>query len=122
MRFPNQIIKQVTIITHYTDRIIDPDPIAVKRALRKTGTGAFRLIIDAKRSVALSKSISKVNSKTQKSMRPCGGISHHEYDLLENILDNIIEQNECFSLSDLAVSGKDLGEIGVPEGKIIGET
>jgi tRNA nucleotidyltransferase (CCA-adding enzyme) len=122
MRFPNQIIKQVTIITHYTDRIIDPDPIAVKRVLRKTGTGAFRLIIDAKRSVALSKSISKVNSKTQKSMRPCGGISHHEYDLLENILDNIIEQNECFSLSDLAVSGKDLGEIGVPEGKIIGET
>ena len=36
-------------------------------------------------------------------------------------IDEIIAENECFNLKDLAVSGKDLIEIGYLPGKEIGE-
>ena len=36
------------------------------------------------------------------------------------LLDEVLQENECFTLKDLAINGKDLIKHGVPEGKIIG--
>jgi len=33
----------------------------------------------------------------------------------------VIEQQQCFSLKDLAVNGRDLIAIGIPEGNIVGK-
>jgi tRNA nucleotidyltransferase (CCA-adding enzyme) len=35
-------------------------------------------------------------------------------------MDEIIEQQQCFSLKDLAVNGRDLIDAGVPQGTKIG--
>ena len=37
------------------------------------------------------------------------------------ILDFIIKENECFKLKDLDINGKDLIELGIPQGRQIGE-
>ena len=42
-------------------------------------------------------------------------------DKVADILESILEQEECFQLKDLAINGKDLIEIGIPEGKLIGK-
>jgi tRNA nucleotidyltransferase (CCA-adding enzyme) len=39
---------------------------------------------------------------------------------IEMILDQILKENECFQLKDLAINGKDLIEIGLPQGKLVG--
>jgi tRNA nucleotidyltransferase (CCA-adding enzyme) len=41
-------------------------------------------------------------------------------DTIENILNDVIAQGQCFSLKDLAVGGSDLIEIGITEGTKIG--
>ena len=41
------------------------------------------------------------------------------YDII-CILNEIIAENECFKLKDLAINGNDLIEHGIPQGKIIG--
>lgn len=40
---------------------------------------------------------------------------------ISEILDWIVEQSECFQLKDLSINGRDLIEIGIPEGKLIGK-
>ena len=42
-------------------------------------------------------------------------------DNIEYILEEILQDDECFSLKDLAVNGKDLITIGYKPGKEIGE-
>ena len=43
-------------------------------------------------------------------------------DNIEYILEEVLQKDECFSLKDLAVNGKDLIEIGYKPGKEIGNT
>ena len=43
------------------------------------------------------------------------------YDIIESIAREILEKNECISISTLAVNGNDLIAIGMKPGKMIGE-
>lgn len=43
-------------------------------------------------------------------------------DKTQELLKEVIEENECFSLKDLEISGDDIIELGVEKGKIIGKT
>ena len=45
----------------------------------------------------------------------------NEINELEALFDEMIAENEVFSLRDLPLSGKDLIEAGIPEGPAIGE-
>ena len=38
------------------------------------------------------------------------------------IMEEVIKQEQCFSIKDLAINGKDIMSFGVPEGKIVGDT
>ena len=37
------------------------------------------------------------------------------------LIDEIVSQQECFTIKDLKVNGKDLMTLGIPQGKQIGE-
>ena len=41
--------------------------------------------------------------------------------LASKLTDEILTAEECFTLKDLAINGKDLLALGIPEGKRIGE-
>lgn len=45
----------------------------------------------------------------------------NEINELEALFDEMIAENEVFSLRDLPLSGKDLIEAGIPESPAIGE-
>ena len=41
---------------------------------------------------------------------------------IKAIMEGVIKQEQCFSIKDLAINGKDIMSFGVPEGKIVGDT
>jgi tRNA nucleotidyltransferase (CCA-adding enzyme) len=43
-----------------------------------------------------------------------------KFDEIERIIDTILEEEQCFSIKDLAVTGRDIIDMGAPEGKLIG--
>ena len=43
-----------------------------------------------------------------------------ELDAVEAVLDAVLQEAQCFQLGDLAVDGKDLLALGVPQGKRVG--
>lgn len=139
MRYPLKLARQISVVTQYVDKPIEPTPIGVKRILRQTGAASFQLILKAKRSVALAtccashKTCSDVSADTSISYsdEPFINIAHKnnkqienefkDTETLEKILNTLIEQKACFSLKDLAVDGKDLIKIGFPQGRELGE-
>lgn len=48
-------------------------------------------------------------------------ISMDEYEVIYKICREIYENNDCLSLSEMAVTGRDLKEFGLPDGKQIGD-
>ena len=92
LKYDNETIKTVTELVLYYDADIIPDRKSIKRWLKKIGAERFRKLLEIKKS-----------------------------DKLKIILDEIIGQNQCYSLKDLAVNGIDLIDIGITEGKKIGD-
>ena len=45
-----------------------------------------------------------------------------KYDNIYDEIDETIRKNHCFSLKTLAVTGNDLKEIGITDGKLIGDS
>ena len=37
-------------------------------------------------------------------------------------MSDVLDEEQCFSLKDLAIHGKDILSLGVPQGKVIGDT
>jgi tRNA nucleotidyltransferase (CCA-adding enzyme) len=109
LKYDNDIINKVLILIQYHDCILK-SKLSVKRMLNKIGEDLFRDLIKVKRADALAQN--PVYSK----------------EILLNLIDVgikfnlILEQNECFTLKDLKINGKDLMNIGFNEGKEIGET
>lgn len=49
------------------------------------------------------------------------GLSIEEYEIICEMCREIFCDNDCLSLSEMAVTGRDLKELGLPDGKEIGE-
>ena len=108
LRYDNSTIETVTELILYHDANIHPERKHIKRWLNRIGEERFRQLIEIKRADAMAKS----EKYRQAKMEVLN-------DIL-TVLDEIIEQNQCFSLKDLAVNGRDLIAAGVPEGVTIG--
>jgi len=108
MRFSNADIYNITELIRYHDTIIVANSKSVKELLNKIGEEQFRRLLKVKKADALAQS-------------PI--YSNENLDLIQNIeiiLNNVIAENSCFSLRDLAVTGDDLIQLGIPKGRKIG--
>ena len=102
------IVENVSLLVKIHDTPIEETKSAVKKKLNKYGEEIFRLLIELQRADTLALADEFQNR------------SEH-FDKLEELLDEIIAENECFSIKDLAVNGNDLKKIGF-EGKKIGDS
>ena len=108
MKYDNNTIDKVLTLVQYHDQRISTKK-SIRRLLSKIGEENFKDLI-------------KVWKADVKAQNP---------DLLPKKLENIsnvdtkfqeiLEKNQCFSLKDLAISGKDLINLGIKPGKEIGE-
>lgn len=108
LKYDNETINNVLILIQYHDCTLK-SKLSVKKLLNKIGEEAFRDLIKVQKSDILAQN--PIYAKE----RLLNMIS------IESKLDLILEQNECFSLRDLKINGKELIELGFNKGKEIGE-
>ena len=110
LKYSNQMKDSVLPLVAFHDMQINADKKAVKRAISKVSDELFLDLLDLKVADCLSQ--------------------NPEYSLERQILAENIrklyfeikENSEAVSLSDLAINGRDLIDIGITEGVIIGKT
>ena len=108
LKFDNDTINKVTELVFYHDATFTVERKSVKRWLNKLGEGQFRRLlririadIKAQNGVFEKERIQKITD-------------------IQMLLDDVLQENECFTLKDLEINGRDLIQCGVPEGKTIG--
>lgn len=108
LKYDKDTINTVQTLITYHDLELLPQKKFLKRWLSKIGLDNFRLLLEvqkadnrAKHPTSREKSLIRLNK-------------------VENLLEDIIKQDECFTLKDLQVKGRDLIEIGIKQGPEIG--
>jgi len=109
LKYDNDTIKTIAQLVLYHDTKILPERKDIKRWLNRIGEKRFRRLIEVKRADASAQSEKFRSGKLA------------ELDRLLDVLNEILELRQCFSLRDLAIDGNDLIAIGMPEGIQVGK-
>ncbi|WP_026887414.1 CCA tRNA nucleotidyltransferase [Clostridium beijerinckii] len=108
LKYDNDILNKVIILVQYHDYIME-NKVSIKKLLSKIGIDLFKDLIKIQRADILAQD-SKYSRK-------------HLINLAEaeSILNEIIDNDECFTLKNLKINGGDLLSLGFNKGKEIGE-
>lgn len=109
LRFDNRTADEVLTLVLYHDAIIEPTTKAIKRWLNKIGPQRFCQLMDVRMADILAHTKGTQASRVDKC------------NMVKAVLEQVIEEEQCFSISDLAINGHDIMDLGVPEGKRVGE-
>lgn len=110
LRYDNQTVKLVAQLVEAHDRTIEPRKPVIRRCLNKMGLEQFLRLLDVK----------EADYMAQVQLY---GDRLHKVEILQmtnEILVAQIQQEDCFSLKDLAINGNDLIQLGYKPGKKIG--
>ena len=100
LRFNTDSREEIVRLIRYHDLPIQPERRPVKRLMNKLGPDTVRRLIE----------LHKADTRGQSAI--CAG-RIAEYDAVAVVLDEILNEKECFSLKDLAVNGTDMMSIGL---------
>lgn len=111
LKFDNDTTQKVCRLVLYHDygNKEEPTPQIVRRAVNKIGADIFPLLFSVKEADMKAQSNYQRKEKEERLLR------------WKSCFQKITEEKQCVSLKDLAVSGKDLLELGIKPGKEIGE-
>lgn len=109
LRFDNDTLYKVSRLVFYHDYPIERSAKGVRRAVHKIGEDIFPYLFDVKKADILAQSMYGREEKIA------------WLENIREIYEKILEDRQCMSLRDLAVTGKDLIEAGMKPGKEIGE-
>ena len=103
-------LKDIIELIKYHDIIIEPRKKSIRKILSKLGGNElqFQRLLLVKRADVLAQAPDKLESRLK------------EIDAIELIFKEVVSEKSCTTLKDLAVTGKDLIDIGIPAGKEIG--
>lgn len=109
LRFDNDTREKVVELVYYHDATFEVGKKYVKRWLNKIGEEQFRRLLNVRR--ADIKAQADINQETRLQ----------KMDNIEYILEEVLQDDECFSLKDLAVNGKDVMDtMLIKSGKEVG--
>ena len=109
LKFDNETVRQVTRLVCYHDYRVAATPKNVRHTINRIGVELFLLYLEVRMADVKAQSTYKRREK------------------IENILDmrelyrEIMASEECVTLRQLAVTGKDLMELGMEPGKEMGD-
>lgn len=109
LRFDNKTQKDIVELVLYHDAIIEPTVKTVRRWLNKIGEIQFSRLLDIRMADILAHAEGTQQSRIDKCVA------------VREITSEIIAKAQCFALKDLAINGRDLIVVGIPEGKEIGK-
>lgn len=108
LRFDNETRNNVVELIYYHDATFEVGKKYVKRWLNKIGEEQFRRLLEVRKADILGQKPDFEQSRIDK------------VNNIEQILEEVLQEDECFSLKDLAVNGKDLMDIGYKSGRQLG--
>ncbi len=109
LKFDNDTIRSVKRLVRFHDMRPVLQEKNVRRSIVKMGLESFPEIFAVKRADTLAQSMYMRQQKLD------------AIDQFEVLYDRIMEKQVCVQKKDLALNGKDLLDIGVPQGKKVGE-
>ncbi len=98
----------ISLVVHHMD-LWEADEKVLRRQMRKHGTQHVKKLLALQRADYLSKGVP-------------GDNAHLDFDAVARVVEKIEADNTCLHLSDLAVNGKDLMELGFEAGPRLGQT
>lgn len=107
-KFDNSTREKVVELIQYHDAEINYNKSAIKRWLNRIGKEQLVRLIDIKICDSKAQNLTKTYNRI------------HDLEKLYNLIDEVLLEESCFKLKDLAINGNDLKEIGIKEGKNIG--
>ena len=105
MKFPSKFVQRAKTLVLYHDVRVPAERVEVRKFLSSVGEDAFRQILIIQHADGAGK-YTKFMKETEERLGK-----------VEELLNSIITDGDCTSLSRLAVSGHDLINAGIPEGK-----
>lgn len=109
LRFDNKTQRDVTELVLYHDSVIEPTPKTVKRWLNKIGEEQLLRLLDIRMADILAHAEGTQESRIERCIA------------VRELVDSILAENQCFTIKDLTVCGTDVLDLGVPQGKLVGE-
>jgi len=108
LKYDNNTKRKIVTLVAYHDCKLLPDKVSIKKLLNKLGNvELLRDLLKIKWADTLAKNPKYIKSRILELID------------IERILEDILENQECFCIKDLAINGSDLTEIGY-KGKEIG--
>ena len=108
LRFDRATAQQICMLVRYHDRPIPLTERAIRRAMNQLGVEGLRQLCAVKRADNLAQ-------------HPDYRGRQREIDRGETIMEELLAQDACFSLKQLAVNGRDMIALGL-QGPAVGET
>lgn len=108
LRFDNKSIEKILRLIKFHDREILPQPKAVAKAVNAVGDDIFTDLMKVKRADKRGQILKDIEK----------GIRY--VDAVERLYSELKEGNGCFSLKSLAISGRDLLNMGYSQGREVG--
>lgn len=111
LRFDNQTIRDVCMLVknhdyHLTHKV---NRVLIKKLLDEMGEELFDKLMSLQIADAKAQNPAKLAPKLV------------QVEEVKALKQSIVEQNECYSLKNLALNGGDLIKLGIPKGKRVGE-
>lgn len=109
LKFDNDTRNNVVQLVYYHDAAFEIKK-NVKRWLNKIGEKQFRRLLEVRRADIKGQRYDYDKNSTER------------IDTIEKLIDEVLQENQCFTIKDLAITGKDLIQIGFKPDKKLGET
>jgi len=108
LRYDNDTREKVIELVKYHDAEIEPTRKSVLRWLNRVSEEQFRRLLDIRESDIKAQNPEFAKERLEKLSK------------IKEILEQVLEEQHCFTLKDLAVDGQDLIELGFTPGKEFG--
>ncbi len=109
LKYPTEFIEKCLVLIRYHDVRFNGTKRHIKRIMSKIGEENMKYLLKVQKADMLAQSEYMRKEKTE------------NINLSFKLLNEIIADNECFSLRQLEINGKDLIDAGIPQGKQLGE-
>lgn len=110
LRFDNDTIGKVCKLVKFHDQKLSLEPEKLRKSIVKIGPELFPLLLEVKEADMLAQSTYKREEKQK------------ELEDVRGVYQQILDAEDCLTLKNLAVTGRDLIEQGMKPGKELGET
>lgn len=109
LKFDNDTIRKVSKLVYYHDCRMPPNRRLVRRAVNKIGKDLFPYYLEIRMADTLAQSLYHRDDKIS------------DIEGVAKCFQEIVDEGECVSLKELAVTGKDLIDAGISPGPQMGE-